>query len=90
MLPLSKKFLIHSVVPIKLTNISITKNDEKLTLIAYKNSLKLIVLDPSLSKNLTKTPIYSVFKLIPKSLKPDSSSAASSVLFLLLSRALNT
>ena len=56
---------------------------------ADKNSLKLICPLPSLSKCFTNTATCSSFRFIPKSLRPVSSSTASSFLFLLLSIDLN-
>ena len=93
-LSLSKLFFLRWVVPIEkiegLIQWSKIGGIDLLTLIADRNSLKLTFLEPSLSKCLSKTSIYSVFRLIPKSLNPFSNSVASRVLLLSLSMALNT
>lgn len=56
---------------------------------AVRNSLKLMLPLPSLSKYFIKTATCSELRFIPKSLKPFSSSSASKDLFLLLSIDLN-
>lgn len=60
-----------------------------LTLIATRNSLKLMVPFPSLSKCFKRAAHCSSFKLIPMILKPPSSSPTSRFLFLFRSICLN-